>query len=115
MTPMKNLITRLLSESKEINNPIIAELRKELPANAPQPLFLECQLVLKSGYAAAGILTTSDDMLRLASIAQTADKKMILADQYFAYEDLEAIVLGRPLELASVTPIRNGSPIILGH
>jgi hypothetical protein len=113
MNPMKSLIARLFRDSKEINNPIVVELRKEQPANNT---FLECQLVLKSGYAAAGILTTtSEDMLRLASIAQTADKKMILADQYFAYEDLEAIVLGRPLELASVTPIRNGSPIILGH
>jgi hypothetical protein len=113
MTPMKTLIDRLFSESKEINNPIVSELRKELPANA-QPRFLECQLVLRSGYAAAGVLTTTpEDTLRLSSIAQTPDKKMILADQYFAYEDVETIVTGRPLELASVTPIR--SPIIMGH
>lgn len=115
MTPMKNLIDRLFSESKEINNPLVVELRKELPANA-QPRFLECQLVLKSGYAAAGVLTTTpEDALRLASIAQTADKKVLMVDQYFSYEDVETIALGRPMEIASVTPIRNGSPIILGH
>jgi hypothetical protein len=114
MTPMKTLIARLFADSKEINNPLVVELRKEQPANNT---FLECQLVLKSGYAAAGVLTvTSEDMLRLASIAQTADKKVVMVDQYFAYEDVETISLGRELALASVTPIRNGSgSIILGH
>jgi hypothetical protein len=114
MTPMKTLIARLFADSKEINNPLVVELRKEQPANNT---FLECQLVLKSGYAAAGVLTvTSEDMLRLASIAQTADKKVVMVDQYFAYEDVETISLGRELSIASVTPIRNGgSPIILGH
>jgi hypothetical protein len=117
MTPMKMLIIRLFSdaESKEINNPLVAELRKELPANA-KPSLLECQLVLKSGYAAAGVLTTTnEDTLRLASIAQTPDKKVMMVDQYFSYDDVETIATGRPLEIASVTPIRNGSPIILGH
>ena len=113
-TPMKALIEQLFLDAKEISNPLAAELRKELPANA-RPKLLECQLVLKSGYAAAGVLTTAGDVLRLASIAQTADKKVVLVDQYFAYEDVETISLGRELEIASVTPIRNGSPIILGH
>jgi hypothetical protein len=55
-------------------------------------------------------------MLRLASIAQTAEKKVVMVDQYFAYEDVETISLGRELSIASVTPIRNGgSSIILGH
>jgi len=112
---MKTLIDRLFADAKEITNPLVAELRKELPANA-QPRFLECQLVLKSGYAAAGVLTTTlEDMLRLASIAQTPDKKVVMVDQYFSYEDVETISLGRELALASVTPIRNGGSIILGH
>ena len=115
MTPMKTLIARLFADSKEINNPLVVELRKE--QGVVRWLFLECQLVLKSGYAAAGVLTvTSEDMLRLASIAQTAEKKVVMVDQYFAYDDVETISLGRELALASVTPIRNGgSSIILGH
>lgn len=113
-TPMKILIEQLFLDAKEINNPLATELIKELSPNAKIRL-LECQLVLKSGYAAAGVLTTAGDVLRLASIAQTADKKVMLVDQYFAYEDVETITVGRPLEIASVTPIRNGSPIILGH
>lgn len=118
---MKKLITRLFDESKTIDNPLIKELRAELPENA-KPRFLECQLVLRSGYAAAGVLTTTGDhedgMLRLSSIAQTPDKKMFMADQYFTYDDVQTIVLGRPLAIASVHPIRsdNGSSIIMpGH
>lgn len=115
MTPMETLIDRLFATAKEISNPLVTELRKELPSNA-QPRFLECQLVLKSGYAAAGVLTTTaEGVLRLASIAQTADKKVVMVDQYFTYEDVETISLGREIALASVTPIRNGGPIILGH
>jgi len=117
MTAMKTMITRLFTNAlgKEISNPLVAELRKEQPHDAP---YLECQLVLKSGYAAAGVLTIavgSEGVLRLASIAQTADKKVVMVDQYFSYEDVETISLGRELAIASVTPIRNGSPIILGH
>jgi hypothetical protein len=65
-TPMKKLITRLFAEATLLDDNHLAKaVRDTLPANA-MPSFLECQLVLKSGYATAGILTTTpEDTLRL--------------------------------------------------
>jgi len=116
MTPMRKLITRLFAEAPQLDNPLTKALREQLPANA-KPVFLDCQLVLKGGYAAAGVLTTTpEDTLRLASIAQKADKTVIMADHYFDYDDVATIVLGREISTPLVQPIRNGnSPIILGH
>jgi hypothetical protein len=116
MTPMKQLIARLFAEAEQLDNPLTKAIREKLPANA-KPVFLDCQLVLRSGYAAAGVLTTTpEDTLRLASIAQKPDKTVVMADHYFDYDDVATIVIGREMSSQLVQPVRNGnSPIILGH
>jgi len=118
-TPMKKMITRLLSEAPTPeNNPLVDAVLAKLPGNA-RPQFLECQLILKTGYAVAGVLTAVGDpeMLRLVSPAQKPDKTVVMADHYFDYDDVLTIVLGRELPKQLVQPVgrSNGSPIILGH
>lgn len=119
---MKNLIRNLIDTAPEIDNPIVKQLKADVPDNATRR-YLECQVVLKGGYSMAGILTyanetsTSYAHLHLAAIAQTPDKKVLLADHYFTYDDVATIVVARPLDEPLVRPInptRNGSPIIIG-
>lgn len=116
---MKTTIDQLIRDAKPIDNPIVKMLREEVPANA-QRGYLDCQLVLKGGYAMAGILTHwkhSDDVLQLVSVAKTPDGKIVLADHYFAHDEVQAIVFGRELPeqlVKPVNPTRNGSPIIIG-
>jgi len=115
-SPMKKMITRLFEESVVQNDhPLVKAVMDGLPANA-QPRFLECQVVLKTGYAVAGVLIQVGDpeVLRLVSPAQKPDKTMIMADHYFDYDDVLTIVLGRDMPKQLVQPVRNGS-IILGH
>jgi hypothetical protein len=118
-TPMKKMITRLFDEAAALeNNQLVDALRAVMPANA-QPVFLECQLVLKSGYSVAGVLTRVGDpeVLRLVSPAQKQDKTMIMADHYFDYSEVLTIVIGRELPKQLVQPVgrSNGGSIILGH
>lgn len=120
MTTMKTTIDRLLREAKPIDNPIVKMLREEVPANATRG-YLDCQLILKGGYAMAGILTyakdTAGDVLQLVSVAKTPDGKIVLADHYFAHDEVQAVVFGRELPeqlVKPVNPTRNGSPIIIG-
>lgn len=117
MTPMKTLITRLFNEATILTgNPMVDAVRGTLPGNA-DPRFLECQLVLKNGYAVAGIMTTTpEDTLRLVSPAKKPDNSMIMADHYFDYDDVMTIVIGRDLPRTAGHPSNgNRSPIILGH
>ena len=118
MTPMKNLIARLFRDAKPLDrNPIIDALRAE-PDGAARPL-VECQIVLRGGYMAAGVLTTTNEgVLRHVTVGKKQDNSVVIADHYFEYEELATLVVGRelPPELSrAVRGGNNGSPIILGH
>lgn len=111
ISPMKNLIDRLLRESRDAMT----------AAAVPHPLmphgalngFLECQLVLKGGYAVAGVLTTTaEGTLRMLAPAQKSNGDTLMADHYFDYDDVLTIVIGRDLPVA--THPRPVSSIILG-
>ena len=116
---MKKTIQHLLSHAPQIDNVIVKMMRDDMPANALRR-YLECQVVLKSGYAMAGILTTDDDQgtLRMCSIAKDQQGKVLIADQRFTADDVQVVIVGRELPeqlVKPVNPTRNGSPIILGQ
>ena len=114
---MIEVIRRLLDNAPEIDNPIVKHLKSLVPENA-QRRYLECQVVLKGGYSMAGVLTyaadTAGDTLLLVAVAQTPDKKIMLAEHYFSPADVVTIVVGVPMPETLVRPVRNGGPIILG-
>lgn len=109
-------IQRLFGSAKALDadqNPIVKKLREELP---PTVALLECQVVLKSGDRIAGVLTvTPDATLRMSSVAATHDKKVMFADLYFCYEDVESVQLASPMPDRLVAPVRSNGPIIIGH
>ena len=116
---IEQTIRRLIDNAPEIDNPIVTHLKSEVAANAMRR-YLECQVVLKSGYSMAGVLTyaadgTAGETLQLVAVAQTPDKRVMLAEHFFTYDDVATIVVGRPLPDQLVKPVRNGGPIILGH
>lgn len=116
---MRKLITRLFDEAPQLDehNPLIQAVRSKLPENA-RPVFLECQVVLKFGYSVGGVLTrTSEDTLRLVSPAKRPDNSVVMADHYFAYEDVLTIIVGRDMPRSSViqpSPRNGSSPLIIG-
>lgn len=115
MTPMELLLARLFAEATPLDNPLVKAACEGLPANAT-PSFLECQLVLRSGYAAAGVLTrTPEGTLRLMTIAKKADNTILMADHYFAHADVLTVVLGREMPRSLLQQVHAGKPIILGH
>ena len=117
---MKDVICNLIDNAPEIDNPIVTHLKSQAPENATRR-FLECQVVLKGGYATAGVLTYALHgigeglMLQLVAIAQTPDKKIMLAEHFFSSDEVATIVVGKPMPEQLIKPIRNGGPIILGH
>ena len=112
---MNKLLATLLAYAPEIDNPVVKSLRADAPTNATRR-YLDCQVVLKSGYQMAGVLTTHDeDMFVLGAIAQTPDKRVLVAYHYFTANDVETVVVGKDLPDQLVKPVRNGGPIILGH
>lgn len=112
---MDYLIATLLANAPQIDNPVVKALRADVAPDDPRP-YLDCQVVLKSGYQMAGVLTTTKgDVLLLGAIAQTPDKRVLIAYHYFLSSDIETIVVGRDLPEQLVRPARNGGPIILGH
>lgn len=109
--PMKKLITRLFAQAAPVDSPVVTQIGHH--PNGMLPGALECQLVLKGGYAAAGVLTsTPEDTLRLLSPANKPDGSTIIADHYFDYDDVLTIVVGRDIPSAIVHPKRSG--LILG-
>lgn len=120
-SPMRRLIDNLLCASRTYDNndqpvygdsPLIKAVLDGMPTNA-RPAFLECQLVLKGGYAVAGVLTTTaEDTLRLLAPAKKQGGGAIMADHYFDYDDVLTIVIGR--DLPGVTQPRASSSLILG-
>lgn len=111
---MNKLLLALLANAPEIDNPVVKALRSEVDASSTRR-YLDCQVVLKSGYQMAGVLTTHDDVYVLGAIAQTPDKRVLVAYHYFTANDVETVVVGRDLPEQLVKPVRNGGPIILGH
>lgn len=118
-SPMRRLITNLLEEARKHelhgDNPLVRAALDGMPRHhvEARPAFLECQLVLRSGYAVAGVLTTTaEDTLRLLAPAKKPDGGAIMADHYFDYDDVLTIVIGR--DLPSVTQPRSTSSLILG-
>lgn len=111
---MNKLLATLLANAPEIDNPVVKSLRANAPADDALR-YLDCQIVLKSGYQMAGVLTTHGDMFVLGAIAQTPDKRVLVAYHYFTADDVETVVVGRDLPDQLVRPVRNGGPIILGH
>lgn len=115
---IENVVRKLIDNAPEIDNPLVAHLKSQVAPNA-QRKYLECQVVLKGGYAMAGVLTYAPDaageILQLASVGQTAEKKLVLAEHYFSFDEISTICVGRPMPENIVKPVRNGGPIILGH
>lgn len=108
-------IASLIENAPDIDNPLVAQLRREDPSLTNTKM-LECQVVLRSGYQMAGVLMTSEGAaqnLRLSALAQTPDKRVMVADHHFAPDDVETIVIGRPFEQRVVGSDRPS--IILGH
>ena len=111
---MNKLLATLLANAPEIDNPVVKSLRADAPTDETRR-YLDCQVVLKSGYQMAGVLTTHGDMFVLGAIAQTPDKRVLVACHYFAADDVETVVVGKDLPDQLVKPVRNGGSIILGH
>lgn len=111
---MNKLLAALLANAPEIDNPVVKSLRADAPTDETRR-YLDCQVVLKSGYQMAGVLTTHGDMFVLGAIAQTPDKRVLVAYHYFTADDVETVVVGKDLPDQLVKPVRNGGPIILGH
>lgn len=113
MNPMKNLITRLFADAENATakDPLTQSLRTAMVSS------MECQLMLKSGYALAGVLTTTPEgALQLVAVASDPGGEKVLVDYYFAYEDVMTIVVARVSPQKLFTPGRsNGSIIIPGH
>lgn len=88
---MKTLINRLLQEATSLESSIPATIRDA-------SLFLECQVVLKGGYAMAGVLTTTpEDTLRLLAPGKKAGGGEVMIDHYFDYDDVLTIAIGREI------------------
>ena len=84
---MKKLIRRLFAEAPRM---------EDAPHN--QAPAVECQIVLKSGYSCIGALsTTPEGLLRFMAIARdpSDQKKVIAAEHFFDYEDLQTIIVPR--------------------
>jgi|GEM_PF-5811177 len=111
---MNKLLATLLANAPEIDNPVVKSLRADAPVDENRR-YLDCQVVLKSGYQMAGVLTTHGAMFVLGAIAQTPDKRVLVAYHYFTADDVETVVVGKDLPDQLVKPVRNGGPIILGH
>jgi len=111
---MNKLLATLLANAPEIDNPVVKSLRADAPADDARR-YLDCQVVLKSGYQMAGVLTTHGNMFVLGAIAQTPDKCVLVAYHYFLADDVETVVVGKDLPDQLVKPVRNGGSIILGH
>lgn len=112
---MKKTIENMLNFAPEIDNPIVTMMKGDTSANATRR-YLDCQVVLKGGYMMAGILTQDDRWyenggLRMCSIAKDPQNKVLVADQRFLAEDVQAIVVGRPLPEQMVQGVRK--PLIV--
>lgn len=116
---MNATIKKLLDTAPEIDNPVVKSMRADENdfKGGPPRRYLDCQVVLKSGYQMAGVITTGDEdgFFVMGSIAQTPDKRVLIAMHHFAATEVEAIVVGKELPDQLVKPVRNGGPIILGH
>jgi hypothetical protein len=113
---IKQTIERLLSE-QDVNalaeNPIVKATKLRYPELQPAP-FLECQLILKGGYAMAGVLTAfQGGSLLMVAVAKTPDGKVMLAEHYFGDSEVQAIVVGREMPEQLVRPVARS--IVLGH
>jgi hypothetical protein len=117
-SPMKTLITRLLDEATmgSDGEAVAKMIRDAMPANVMVKC-MECQVVLKSGYAVAGVLaTTPEGTLRLLAPAKKSDNSTIIAEHFFDYDDVMTIVVGREMPQSIAQPSRNnGRTIIMGH
>jgi len=112
---VNEMIQYLIANAPEIDNPVVKSLRADAPVDEDRRRYLDCQIVLKSGYQMAGVLTTHRDMFVLGAIAQTPDKRVLVAYHYFTANDVETVVVGKDLPDQLVKPVRNGGSIILGH
>lgn len=86
-TKMVKLVQRLLSEAPKMEG-----------AAADDPGAFECQIMLKNGYRAIGSLKKSPDgLLCFLAIGkeQGGSERVIAAEHFFDYEDLECIVIPR--------------------
>lgn len=93
MSPMKNLIDRLMREV--INEALFNAAPTDVEMTPPR---IECQIVLKGGYAMAGVLTTTpEDTLRLLAPGKKAGGGEVMVDHYFAYDDVLTIAIGREI------------------
>lgn len=112
---MKKTIEALLNSAPDLDNPIVQAMRADAPANATRR-FLDCQVVLKGGYSMAGVLTTDDDFynsgaMRLCAIAQTPDKKVLIADHRFTCDEIATVVVAKPMPDQHVQGVRR--PLII--
>jgi len=109
-TTMRNLIARLFAEAPPhtTGDPVTVALRGAMAGS------VECQLMLRSGQALAGVLTTTPEgTLMLVAVGKNQDGRAVLVNFYFDHEDVMAIGVGREMP-SQLTQPRNGSPIILG-
>lgn len=99
MSQMKKLIDHLLCESAPLHGNALAQtIWESIPGNLPRPMLLECQIVLKGGYAMAGVLTTTpEDTLRLLAPGKKAGGGEVMVDHYFDYDDVLTIAIGREI------------------
>lgn len=117
---LKQVIDRLLAEqdqTKLADNPLVKHIKTRYSQYSGLP-FIETQIVLKGGLQMAGVLTAlPDGPMLMVSIAQTPDRKVVFAEQYFADSELQAVVVGHVVDEPRIaTPVRNGNgPLIVGH
>lgn len=112
---MKKTIESLLNAAPALDNPIVAMMKSDAPENALRG-YLDCQLVLRGGYTMAGILTQDEGWfdcgaLRMCSVAKDASGKILVADHRFVADEVQAIVVARPLPEQMVQGVRK--PLIV--
>lgn len=95
--PMHQVIARLLAErSPEVVTPA------GVPQDAmPQTPAMQCQIFLRSGYKAEGVLsTTPEGTLRFLSMGKTTQHGPpdVLIEHFFDYGDVESVVIPRKIE-----------------
>lgn len=98
--PMRETIERLFLECAHPDglrgSPLWVMLNEPWRTTGRRIPALDCQVMLRSGYTAVGILTdTQEGSLRLISVAKRSDDSPIIADHYFSCDDVMTIVLGR--------------------
>ena len=113
MRAMRAMIDRLFLETPHPDglrsSPLWGMLNEPWRTTGRRIPALDCQLMMRSGYTAVGILTdTQEGALRLICLANANDSP-IIADHYFSYDDVMAVVLARDI------PKPERSSIITAH